>query len=247
MASQTGMQQKVEEAPQPEPLRRTGRRRNQGASEQGAGPPPAQVADRLLLSVPPRLKRNELPTDTATLARFLIGKTLAHEVDGMLLGGRIVETEAYVIGDAACHGFIGETRRTRSLFGERGHAYVYLSYGCWPCLNVVGERPGIGSGVLLRAIEPLFGVDRMRKKRPDIRPYDITKGPGRLAGALEITLADDGRDLCRDGPLWLGAAALPVGEIGVTTRIGLTKEADRLLRFFERGNPYVSGPKYLLR
>src|SRR5262249_16858872 len=108
-----------------------------------------------------RLRRAELPTDTVELARYLIGKILVREIDSVRLTGRIVETEAYRVGDAAGHAFIGETRRNRSLFLQRGHAYVYFSYGCWFLLNVTSEVRGVGGGVLLRAIEPLEGKESM--------------------------------------------------------------------------------------
>src|SRR5439155_3229254 len=100
-----------------------------------------------------RLKRIELPYDTQTLARFLIGKTLVRDTPEGRTSGRIVETEAYVPGDASGHAYVGEVDRNRSLFLRRGHAYVYFIYGMHFCVNVSGERPGIGAGVLLRALE----------------------------------------------------------------------------------------------
>jgi len=192
-----------------------------------------------------RLNRRELPVDTETLARFLIGKTLIHDAPEGRMSGRIVETEAYVIGDSAAHAFRGETARNRSLFLERGHAYVYFIYGCWFSLNVSGERPGIGAGVLLRALEPLEGIALMQRRRPGAKPIDLARGPGRLATALGIDRRYDGVDLCAAGRLWLGAAARPAGAIGTSVRIGLSREAHRMLRFYERGNPHVSGTKRL--
>ena len=193
-----------------------------------------------------RLAREELPADTAALSQFLIGKTLVHEVGGLRLSGRIVETEAYLIGDAASHAFRGETKRNRSMFLERGYAYVYIAYGSWPVLNVVSERPGIGTAVLVRALEPLEGVEAMRQSRAAERLVDLARGPGRLAAAMRITMAHDGIDLCGSGPLWLGEALRDVQAIGVATRIGISKDAERPLRFFERGSPFVSGPRRLL-
>src|ERR1700704_3209860 len=114
---------------------------------------------------PRRLRRADLPIDTAALARFLIGKTLVHEHPAGRMSGRIVETEAYVVGDAAGHAFRGETPRNRSLFLKRGHAYVYFIYGCWHALNVSGESTGVGAGVLLRAREPLEGIALMQRRR----------------------------------------------------------------------------------
>ena len=156
-----------------------------------------------------------------------------------------METEAYLVGDAASHAFRGHTARNGAMFLERGHAYVYISYGCWPMLNVSADEAGVGTAVLLRALEPIEGIEAMRESRGAARLLDIARGPGRLAGAMRVTIADDGADLCDTGPLWLGAPVRPVGAIATTTRIGITKDAERPLRFFERGNPFVSGPRRL--
>lgn len=204
------------------------------------------MPDRTTLSRAGRLRRDALPVDTTELARGLIGTVLVHEVEGERLAGRIVETEAYLPGDAASHAFRGETRRNRSMFLERGHAYVYIAYGCWPVLNIASEAQGTGAGVLLRALEPQDGIAAMTLNRGGARHLDLARGPGRLAAALLIGMADDGIDLCGDGPLWLEAGERGPGPVGATTRIGLTKEAHRPLRFFERGNPFVSGPRRLL-
>jgi len=198
------------------------------------------------MSDPPRrLRRGELPADTATLARFLIGKTLVREHPAGRMSGRIIETEAYVVGDAACHAFRGITPRNRALFLDRGHAYVYFIYGCWHALNVSGESSGVGAGVLLRAIEPLEGLELMRDRRAVGRDRDLARGPGRLASALDIDRRLNGVDLCAGGPLWLGAAIRPAGRIGRSRRIGLSRETERKLRFFERDNPFVSGSRGL--
>ena len=194
---------------------------------------------------PHRLRRTDLPADTATLARFLIGKTLVHDHPAGRMSGRIVETEAYVVGDAAGHAFRGQTPRNRSLFLERGHAYVYFIYGCWHALNVSGESVGIGAGVLLRALEPLEGVELMQGRRGVERCVDIARGPGRLASAMDIDRRYDGIDLCRRGPLWLGSATRAVGRIECSARIGISREIERKLRFFERDNAFVSGPRRL--
>jgi DNA-3-methyladenine glycosylase len=181
--------------------------------------------------------------DTRKLARYLIGKTLVHETSAGRMSGRIVETEAYVVGDAAAHSFRGRTPRNTSLFLERGHAYVYFIYGMWFCLNVSGEVAGVGAGVLLRALEPVDGIDLMKARRPRATVARLASGPGSLATALAIDRTLDGLDLCGASPLWLGAPLKTCGRVSVGTsvRIGLTKEAHRLLRFYERGNPSVSG------
>jgi DNA-3-methyladenine glycosylase len=196
------------------------------------------------------LARSELPVDTAALARFLIGKMLVRELPEGAAIGRIVETEAYVIGDAAGHAYGGLTPRNRALFLERGHAYVYLAYGVSWMLNVSSEAPGIGAGVLIRALEPLEGIAIMTNNRGTERLRDLARGPGRLAQALRIDHSLDGVDLCRKGPLWLarddhGASEIGKGKIGKSVRIGITREADRVLRFYLRGNPFVSGAKSL--
>ncbi len=198
------------------------------------------------LGLPRCLRRAELPVDTVELARYLVGKTLVHSVAGGTMSGRIVETEAYVVGDAAAHAFRGLTPRNRSLFLEHGHAYVYFVYGCWYMLNVSSERDGVGAGVLLRALEPLQGVALMQPDGASTKLRDLARGPGRLASAMRITRRHDGLDLCGNGTLWLGTALRPVGAIGESVRIGLTKEVDRVLRFYERGSQFVSGPKRLL-
>lgn len=195
------------------------------------------------------LARSELPNDTAALACYLIGKVVVRELPEGVTSGRIVETEAYVVGDAAGHGYRGMTPRNRSLFLERGHAYVYLAYGISYMLNVSSEMPGIGAGVLIRALEPLEGIGIMRLNRGIERLRDLARGPGRLATALRIDRSLDGLDLCRKGPLWLGRDDQGLacddheaGEIGQSIRIGISKDADRLLRFYVRESPFVSGP-----
>jgi DNA-3-methyladenine glycosylase len=210
-----------------------------------------------------RLRRAELPADTVALARFLIGKIVVRELAGAQLSGRIVETEAYPQRDPAAHHFRGPTPRNRSMFLRRGHAYVYFSYGNHFMLNVSAEIPGVGGGVLIRALEPLEGIPQMEQHRNTKRLLDLTRGPGRLAAALRIDRSLDGTDLCAPGPLWLGAiggtaiSGCPAGTsrvhpagnhavlLGKSPRIGITRAAHRLLRFYERGSPFVSGPRRL--
>jgi len=192
-----------------------------------------------------RLRRSELPVDTLKLARYLIGKLLVHDSPKGRLSGRIVETEAYPIGDAAGHAFGGETRSRRSLFLERGRSYVYFTYGSCFMMNVSSERAGIGAGVLLRALEPLEGIALMERHRGTQRLVDLTRGPGRLAKAMDIDKRYDGVDLCAEGPLWLGAPLKRAGAIGVSVRIGINREVHQLYRFYERGNPFVSGLKMM--
>ena len=210
--------------------------------------------DRLSIKLR-RITRKELPCDTLELARFLIGKVVVHDLPEGRLSGRIVEAEGYPPGDPAGHHFRGPTRRNRSLFLPHGHVYVYFNYGMHFMLNISSERAGIGGGVLIRAIEPLEGIEIMQRHRKSTELLELTRGPGRLAAALRIDRSLDGLDLFSRGPLWLGVAVSPGilqrraaedDRVGTTVRIGITHAADRLFRFYERGNPFVSGPKRLL-
>jgi DNA-3-methyladenine glycosylase len=193
------------------------------------------------------LARSELPFDTVELARYLIGKVVVRAAPEGVLSGRIVETEAYPVGDAAGHAYRGETARNRALFLSRGHAYVYLAYGVSYMLNVSSEAAGIGAGVLIRALAPIEGIATMQRHRRVQNMRDLARGPGRLASAFSIDRALDGVDLCREGPLWIARDLGAALDIGTSTRIGLSREADRLLRFYVRGDRFVSGPKALNR
>jgi len=179
------------------------------------------------------------------LARFLIGKLVMRRLPDGLAGGRIVETEAYVAGDAAGHGFNGPTPRNRTLFGPPGRAYIYIAYGTSMMLNVSCSPVGVGTGVLIRALEPAIGIALMESNRGTKRIRDLARGPGRLTQALDIDLRFDGIDLCGPGDLWLATDGANAPKIGRSVRIGLSKEAHRPLRFFARGNAFVSGPKSL--
>ena len=194
-----------------------------------------------------RLSRASLPSDAAELARFLIGKTIVRNTARIRISGRIVETEAYPPGDQSGHAYRGRTARNHSLFLDRGFAYVYFIYGTSYMLNVSAEEPGIGAGVLLRAIEPLEGINLMKRLRKTDKLTDLARGPGRLAVALQIDQRLNGVDLCADGPLWLGTAVRETAHVSTTVRIGITREVGRLLRFFEAGSPFVSGPRRDIR
>src|SRR5215472_2552639 len=192
-----------------------------------------------------RIRRPELPEDTVKLSRFLIGKVVVHELPVGRVSGRIVETEAYPPGDPAGHHFRGPTPRIKSMYLAPGHVYVFFNYGAHFMLNVVSEPPETAAAILIRALEPLEGIEIMRQHRKTTELLDLTRGPGRLAEALKIDRRHDGVDLCEDQRLWLGEINYPTGAIGKSVRIGITRAADKLLRFFERGNPFVSGPKGL--
>jgi DNA-3-methyladenine glycosylase len=188
----------------------------------------------------------ESPFDLPTLeaARALIGATLVHETPRGRLSGRIVETEAYVTpDDGACHAYRGPTPRNRVMFGPPGHAYVYFTYGVHYMLNVVTEQSGIAAAVLIRALEPLEGIEIMTERRgldsTPARMANLTNGPGRLCQALGIDLSLNGVALTAP-PLHIvpsGEEALPLVQ---TTRIGITRSVELPYRFYLRGNRHVS-------
>jgi DNA-3-methyladenine glycosylase len=195
------------------------------------------------------LRRKDLPVGTAALARYMVGKYLVHDLPDGRLTGRIVEVEGYPPGDSTGHAFIGPRTWNASLFLARGHAYVRLTYGLSWMLNMSSEAQDVGAGVLFRAVEPLEGLDRMAARRPGVPLRDLTRGPGRLTQAFGIGASFDGVDLCSGEGLWIGRLDRSTHEardVGVTTRIGLSREQDRPLRFYEIGSPYVSGPRKLL-
>jgi DNA-3-methyladenine glycosylase len=193
------------------------------------------------------LERDSLPGDTVELARFLIGKLVVRALPEGLAAGRIVETEAYLTDDEASHAFRGKTARNAVMFGAKGYAYVYLIYGMYYALNVSGGARGVGEAVLVRACEPVLGLDVVARYRGEAPERDLMRGPGRLAKALDIDRGLDGADLCAPGPLWLSCDGYPAAECGVSTRIGISKDAHRPLRFFVKGSRYVSGPAALNR
>ncbi len=193
------------------------------------------------------IDRKDLPEDTVALARFLIGKLVIRAFADGLASGRIVETEAYLTGDEAAHSFRGITARNKVMFGARGHAYVYLAYGVSFMLNVSSGVEGVGEGVLIRAAEPVSGLDAMRQHRGEVPERDLMRGPGRLAKALAIDRRLNGVDLCAVGPLWLASDGRGAEDIGISVRIGITRDAHRPLRFFLKGSPFVSGRATLNR
>jgi len=190
-------------------------------------------------------KSKALPVETKALARALIGWSLVRTSPEGTTKGRIVETEAYLTGDPASHAFRGESPRNRAMFGPPFHAYVYRIYGRYWCVNVTSETDGCGAAVLIRALEPTEGLALMQARRGTDELRLLCSGPGRLAAALDIDRSLEGRDLRGDSELRLDPPERAAGAIGISRRIGVTAAAHRLLRFYERGNPFVSGPKAL--
>jgi DNA-3-methyladenine glycosylase len=197
----------------------------------------------ILVRMPAALPRAFYNRDPALVARELLGMHLqVHDADGQVLVSRIVETEAYLgPHDPACHAVAGRTRRTEHLHGPPGRAYVYRIYGMHWCLNAVTLPDGVGSAVLLRAVEPIGALDRLYRRRPAARrDRDLTNGPGKLCDAYAITGSHDGTSLQR-GPLRI-VRGTPVvdAEVAVSPRIGITRAADWPLRFFIAASEFVS-------
>jgi DNA-3-methyladenine glycosylase len=187
----------------------------------------------------------DLPPGTVALAKFLLGKVLVRDGADGRLTGRIVETEAYPPGDEACHARSGRTARNASLFLAHGHVYVYRAYGISMMLNISSEPEGNGAGVLIRAVEPLSGIDVMLRRRGVDDIYRLTKGPGCLAQAFDIDLELDGTPYAVGNALWLADDGSDTPKIGRSVRIGITRNAEKPWRFFLRGNRWVSGPAKL--
>ena len=193
-----------------------------------------------------RLHRAFFTRDTLTVARELLGRRLVRVLDGARLSGRIVEVEAYVgDGDQACHASRGRTRRNATMFGPPGHAYVYFVYGMHHCFNVVTEREGYPAAVLIRALEPLEGLDMMRARRDGRPDVQLTSGPARLCQALGIDRRFDGADLCAPDVLLFieEDAGVPDEAVATGPRIGVRGDAVALSapwRLYIRGSHHVS-------
>ena len=194
---------------------------------------------------------------TARVARDLLGKYLVRHIGKRMVIARIVETEAYCQNDPASHAFRGQTKRNEVMFHEGGQLYVYFTYGMHYCANVVTRRAGVGEAVLLRAIEPIDGIDVVRKNRktfletyrknrshrsqkPDHIPPGLTNGPAKLCQALGIARRENGIDLLGDEIYLLDAPRLRASAIEMSTRIGIRNGKESLWRFFIKGNAWVS-------
>lgn len=190
------------------------------------------------------LKKAFYERDTALVAQELLGKIIVRVIDDKtILKGAIVETEAYMgIHDAASHAFGGKRVRNVPLFGPVGHAYVYFTYGMHFCLNFVSRAKGIpAGGVLIRALEPLQGINYMERKRHMHKLEMLTNGPGKLTQAFSIDSKFNGIDVTKKGSLFVvDAPSLSKHEIVASERIGISKAADELLRFYVRDNKFIS-------
>ena len=190
------------------------------------------------------LNRNFYCRDTSTVARELLGKVLVKVNGSENVGGVIVETEAYYgRDDPASHAFRGATPRAEIMFGRPGISYVYLCYGMYYLLNVVTEAEGSPGAVLIRALEPIWGIDIMRKRRSSKENVNLTNGPGKLTVAMGINGNDNGKDLTKiETGLNIFDSRKNVGdlEISVSERIGIKNGKGRLLRYFLKNNKFVS-------
>jgi len=191
-----------------------------------------------------RLTRDFFERDTVEVARDLLGKRLIRQTeDGKVTAGLIVETEAYCGRiDKACHSYKGKTERTAVMFGPKGHAYIYLIYGMYHCLNLTSGKAGEPEAVLIRALEPIEGLHHMHERRGTDKHKNLCSGPGKLAMALDTPKALSGMDVCSGQTLYL-EAGIEVPEITASPRIniGYAEEAvDYLWRFTVTGSPYVS-------
>ena len=190
----------------------------------------------------PPLKREFFNRDTIVVAQELLGKTMVRVINNKIITGIIVETEAYILDDAACHAFRGQTTANSALFGPAGYAYIYFIYGVYYCVNVVSysKKQGAG-GILIRALEPTQGIDVMQVYRPADKIKNLTNGPGKLTQALAITKELYGHDITKKGDLFITqGVTVPEDLIYHTTRIGLSKAQETPWRFYIRNNPFVS-------
>jgi len=182
----------------------------------------------------------ELQVPVVDAARRLLGCVLERDIDGHTVRVRIVETEAYDQTDAASHSYNGRTPRTDVMFGSAGHLYVYFTYGMHYCCNIVVGEAGYGAAVLVRAVEPLSGVEGLEKRRGRKRGVELTNGPAKLCQALGIDKKMNGHDLAKAPLKLVFQPELAEKDIIATPRIGISQAKDAPWRFYIAGNSYVS-------
>lgn len=190
----------------------------------------------------PRLARSFYARPAVEVAPDLLGRTLVRRLrGGRRLAGRIVETEAYEPSDPASHGFRGPTARNAVMFGPPGRLYVYFTYGNHWMMNVVTRTEGEGSAVLLRAVEPIEGLDAMAVSRGRSEPLDLCSGPGKLARAMSVDRGLDGADVVTGRDVWIERGSpTPAERVSASVRVGVRTGLDRRWRFFVEGDRFVS-------
>jgi DNA-3-methyladenine glycosylase len=193
------------------------------------------------------LPRSFFEPSARAVAPALLGHWLVRRTEAGFCGGAIVEAEAYLHDDPACHAFRGPTERNRSMFGAPGHAYVYFIYGCHFCVNAVCHREGVGEAILIRAIEPEFGREQMRRMRKPRSERELTNGPAKLCQALSIDRRLDGVDFCdAKGDLFIARNPeverfrIERGRVIAARRIGISKAVRLPLRFYLKKSLFVS-------
>jgi len=189
-----------------------------------------------------KLDREYYRRDTIEAAKALLGKVLVHRAPEGIISGRIMETEAYVQGDPASHSTRGITERTKVMFEEPGHVYIYLIYGFHYCINLVAHPDGIAGGVMLRALKPIDGIEQMMRNRGRESVYDLCSGPGKLTQAMGIDASFYGEDLLGDR-LYVIDDGVNAGEIVAKPRIGIKVATEKLWRFYPaKYREWVSKP-----
>lgn len=184
-----------------------------------------------------------LKLKTIDVANKLLGHFLVSKYDNKLLIGKIVETEAYLYNDPACHSYNNRTKRNSMMYAQAGTSYVYFTYGMHYCFNVVTADVGVGEAVLIRALEPITGIEQMQINRSKTKLIDLCSGPAKLTQSLNITLKDNGIDLLdKDSPIHLRYNNDLINDVDIiqTQRIGISKSKDMPYRFYIKDNLFVS-------
>ncbi len=191
--------------------------------------------------LPKKINNSFFPCTTKELAKKLLGKVIVRELNGEFLIGRIVEAEAYLDkNDFASHSAVGLTKRNEVMFGEAGLIYIYFTYGMHYCFNIVSGEKGKGSAVLIRAVEPLEGIEVMFENRKIKNFGDLTNGPSKFCQAFKIEKSMNGIDLKKSEKIFIADSNDYKFEIGVSRRIGIVKSSEKMLRFFIKGNKFLS-------